>query len=380
VHENDQFLDWLIAYGERQPGHVLLPTSDETAALFASNAKLLEPHFLLYQPPAESILEVLDKKRLWAACHRIGLPTLRSWFPSEEGQLGALASELSYPILIKPRMQVGLVSRAKGVVARSPGDLLASYRAVADRERYRSSFAELGEIDSPMLQQFAAEANEAVYSVSGFVDRSGEVMAARGTTKIFQRSRPVGVGVCYEASPLRSDLAEAVKRLCCEVGHFGVFEVEFLRVDGGWAVIDFNPRFYHQMGLEIARGLPLPLWAYLGACGENSLLRAEVQRAARAEDSSAVAFCDRFTFALLLIAMAVTGRLSKREAARWKRWYADHRAVAVDVAVSGHDPLPGFVHALSEVKLGLQAMPRFLRTPSMMSQTGLPLQEPEKVL
>jgi D-aspartate ligase len=377
VQQEDRFLEWLMAYGERQPGHVLLPTSDATALLFASNAKLLETCFRLYQPPVESTVRVLDKKHLLEACRRVGLDTLPSWFPSGEGELRVLAAKLPYPILIKPRTQVRRINRDKGVVVHGPDDLLPSYRGVVERERYLSGFAELSGTDTPMLQQFAEEANEAVYSVSGFIDRSGEVMAARGATKIFQRRRPVGIGVCFEASPLEADLAEAVKRLCHEVGHFGVFEVEFLRLDHGWAVIDFNPRFYHQMGLDIARGLPLPMWAYLGACGQESVLRGEVQRVGHASDGPAVVFCDRFTFRALLTAMTITRRLSGLEATRWKRWYEDHRAGAVDVAIDVRDPLPGFVHALSEVVLGLQAVPRFLRTPSTASRTALPLRERE---
>jgi D-aspartate ligase len=380
VQESDRFIEWLIAYGERQPGHVLLPTSDETALLFASNLKLLERYFRLYQPPLESTLRVLDKKRLWEACRRAGIDTLPSWFPSDEGELRGLAAKLPFPLLIKPRTQVRRVSRDKGVVVRSLDDLLPSYRAVASQERYLTGCNKLRDAYAPMLQQFAEEANKTVYSVSGFIDRSGEVMAVRGATKVLQRNRPVGIGVCFEASPLEDELVEAVKRLCHEVGHFGVFEVEFLRLDRSWAVIDFNPRFYHQMGLDIARGMPLPMWAYLGACGEESVLRVEVQRAAHASDGPASIFCDRFTFRALLTAMTITGRLRSQEAAQWKRWYEDHRAGAVDVAIDVSDPLPGFVHALSELKLGLQALPRFLRIPTTESRTALPLRERETVL
>src|SRR5260221_2742653 len=52
-----------------------------------------------------------------------------------------------------------------------------------------------------------------------------------------------------------------------ELGYFGLFEVEFLSFDGSWPVIDFNPRLYNQIGLDIGRGMPLPLLTCLDALG-----------------------------------------------------------------------------------------------------------------
>ena len=37
---------------------------------------------------------------------------------------------------------------------------------------------------------------------------------------------------------------------------------------------------------------------------------------------------------------------------------------AVDAAADPSDPAPGIVHALSEISLGLRAIPRFLRSSS----------------
>ena len=372
VQETDRFIEWLIDYGERTPGHVLLPTSDKTAFLFSSNLKLLETCFRLYQPPLETMIRILDKRRLAEACLQVGLDVIPSWYPSGESELRALAGKLPFPLLIKPRTQVRRLGRDKGVVVRNLDDLLSAYRGFVARERYLGGLSELGDADMPMLQQFAEGVNEAVHSVAGFIDRTGEMIAARGTKKVLQRMPPVGIGVCFEAAPLDDTLVEAIRRLCREVGYFGVFEIEFLRFDRGWAVIDFNPRFYHQMGFDIARGLPLPIWAYLGASGQEAFLRSDVPGAA-VPDGSPTAFSDGFTFRALLTAMVITGRLNKVEVARWRRWYKDHRARTVDIAIDSRDPLPGYVHALSEATLGLAALPRFLRRSGSTSQTKLPL-------
>jgi D-aspartate ligase len=145
------------------------------------------------------------------------------------------------------------------------------------------------------------------------------------------------------------------------IGYFGVFEAEFLQLDGTWVAIDFNPRFYHQMGLEISGGLPLPLLVYLAACDEKDALRKEMTRAASAPDIPTLVSCDRFTFWTNLAAMTLTGRAGETEWFRWIRWHKDHHVNAVDIALDARDPLPAFAHAVSEIGLGFKALSRLMR-------------------
>jgi NAD(P)-dependent dehydrogenase (short-subunit alcohol dehydrogenase family) len=44
-------------------------------------------------------------------------------------------------------------------------------------------------------------------------------------------------------------------------------------------LIDVNPRFYSQMGFDIARGLPLPMLVWHAARGEDDRVEAELERA-----------------------------------------------------------------------------------------------------
>ena len=143
------------------------------------------------------------------------------------------------------------------------------------------------------------------------------------------------------------------------------YDLQIVFVDDGstdesWAVIDFNSRLFNQVGMDIRRGMSLPLLACLDAAGETAALREAV---ARAEDADAEAvFCDTFTLHSILIAKTITGRISSEERAYWRSWKKRHAEHAVDYAVDRSDPMPGFIHALSEVYLGLKAFPRFLRS------------------
>ena len=121
--DSQQFLERLLAIGEANPGRILLPTSDETAWIYAENALLLERHFRLYHPPISSLRRILDKKLFSDAAISVGLSVLPSWDPLSLEELAALAPNLPFPILIKPRTHVHRVRNDKGVVVDSPHEL-----------------------------------------------------------------------------------------------------------------------------------------------------------------------------------------------------------------------------------------------------------------
>jgi hypothetical protein len=213
------------------------------------------------------------------------------------------------------------------------------------------------------LQQFAADGSQNVQSITGFIDRSGRLFVTRRSTKVLQRSQPVGVGVCHEALPASPALSQMTYLLCRQLNYFGVFEVEFIWFNGRWAVIDFNPRFYNQVGLDISRGMPLPLLAFLDASGQTEALREAVAKA-QAENETPAVCCDRFTLNAILFAQSIFSKAPRSDRKRWLSWVRQHATHCVDVAIDSSDPLPGIVHALSEMYLGLKALPRFvLATP-----------------
>jgi len=362
--KSHRFLERLLAIGTADPGQALLPTSDETAWLYTINADVLKQHFRVYQPSLATIRSILDKKLLAAAASRAGLAVLPSWDPHGIEELEALALTLPYPILIKPRTHVHRLRNDKGIVVHSPRELIHQYQRFVERERAAraADCRFLPDANLPILQPFVSVGAEGVLSVTGFIDRMGEFFVTRHSTKVFQRSRPVGVGVCFESRPASAVLADTVRRLCRDLGYFGIFEVEFLWFRGSWVAIDFNPRLFNQVGMDVRRGMPLPLLACLDAAGERAALRVAVSKAQAEDESIKTVFCDRFTLRAILFVQTLTARISRQDHSSWLFWIKRNAAHAVDAAVDDTDPVPGVIHALSEVYLGLKALPRFLRS------------------
>jgi D-aspartate ligase len=362
--DSQQFLDALLAIGEAYHGQILIPTSDETAWLYTMHAAQLKRHFFVYQPSIASMQRILDKRLLADAAISVGLAVLPSWDPRSIDDVAAIAPTLPYPILIKPRTHVHRLRNDKGIVVYSESELMWQYQQFVTREQQRASdHPLLPDAGLPVLQQFVDAGRQGVHSVTGFIDRTGDLFVTRLSTKLFQRSQPVGVGVCFQSLPTDPLLSNAVRRLCRALDYFGIFEVEFIGFDGRWAAIDFNPRFFNQMGMDIHRGMPLPLLACLDASGESTALRDAVAKA-QPDDAARTVFYDGFTLRAILFAQMITSRISRHDRANWRVWMKENALHAVDAAIDRGDPVPGIVHALSEIHLGLRAIPRFLRSTS----------------
>jgi predicted ATP-grasp superfamily ATP-dependent carboligase len=360
--EPERLLAWLLDFGRREPGHFLYPTSDDLAFLFAAHAAELGEHFCLYQPSLSSIVRALDKKLLYEACEAVGLETVPTTYPATDEDALRCVQQWNFPVILKTRTQVRRILQDKGSVVVTRKDLPAALRAHAERNHYRSGLEDtFGDVTKPMIQQYFPRGAEAIYSIAGFIDRTGELFAARGAVKVLPRTRPVGFGLAFEAAPLDPGLAEKVLRLCRLIGHFGVFEVEFVRDGERRMVIDFNPRFYHQMAFDVARGLPLPLLAWHAARGDETALADGIAASARVPDDASI-YCHRVSFELSLATQRLCGSLTAAERDRWKQWYERHRTRAVDASASSRDWLPGLVHAAAEALAEAKVVGRVVRT------------------
>jgi predicted ATP-grasp superfamily ATP-dependent carboligase len=356
----DGFLEWLLWFGARERRHVLYPTSDDLAFLISVHRDELSRYFDLYQPSSQAIVRLLDKKKLAEACASLGIPAPLAWFPRCEDDVERVAREAQFPVVLKARTQVRRVKQTKGIVVDTPAGLLAGFRSFLSEHEYFAGLApHFEDFRQPMVQQYFSAAGQNVHSLSGFVDRSGKVLAVRASNKVFQRTQPVGLGVCFETAQVEAALVQTVEKLCASVGHFGVFEVEFLREGERALLIDFNPRFYSQMAFDAARGMPLPLFAYHAALGHDDALGTLAARAAESVEGATI-YTQRFIFELILLAERLGGALPASEYARWRSWYAANRSRAVDVSIDPADPLPGLLHAVSEIASGFRALPRIV--------------------
>jgi predicted ATP-grasp superfamily ATP-dependent carboligase len=195
----------------------------------------------------------------------------------------------------------------------------------------------------PLVQAYHPAAADQIYSLSGFANRSGAIVAARSARKVLQRPRKLGIGLCFEGAEVDRELCAKLEALCRQTGYYGAFEAEFICANEQALLIDFNPRFYSQMAFEIARSMPVPLLVYHAAVDDQAALQAAIASAQRWQPQAQHIYCHRWMLNVLLGAQRVSGRLSNTEARTWRHWYAAHRHHATDAVADRTDPVPALV-------------------------------------
>jgi D-aspartate ligase len=343
-------LEKLTQDGTGPVAPVLLPSCDTSAWTYAAYADKLSPHFCLYAPPIETMDRILDKGRLQTAFVDAGVHVPKSWMVPNEAAISQIADTLLFPLIIKPRTHVRRRRNDKGEVVANQDQLVRALRRIGRSERFFDTDCDHANSQEFFLQQFFDALPKGVLSVTGFMDRSGTHFVAGAARKILLRSEPAGVGVCFESTPLDPALAEQTARLCRGVGYFGVFELEFIWDGARWAAIDFNPRFFNQMALPLAR------LCYFDAIGMADRLAALVEQAQAASPEDRLCVRDGFTMALILTFRSLTGRISREDRLRWRQWNRSHRAGMKDLIRAWDDPWVWPMHMVSEVTRGLRKL------------------------
>lgn len=350
LSEPERLVEWLVSWGEAHPGTLLYPPNDHLAWLFADRRDVLARAFTTYGPPEDTILRLLDKKRLHEACAAVGIEVPVTHALGEAGAEAALAGELRFPVLVKPRTQVFLASGIKGFIARDRAELGAELARFRKLVAFHPVLAgKHPEVAEPMAQEYLTEAETNIFSVSGFVAEDG-AFASRAAMKVLQRPRKVGIGLCFEGRAPDPTLADKLAALCRHVGYFGAFEAEFIVAGERRLLIDFNPRFYSQMGFDVARGLPLPMLVWYAARGDRARLGEEIARAAAWKATGDEVYLHKTMLDLVLALQGLSGQMPWSDVRRWRRWYRDHRAGATDAVRDPDDRRPAVVDAASWVR------------------------------
>ena len=157
---------------------------------------------------------------------------------------------------------------------------------------------------------------EGVLSVTGFIDRTGKHFVTRYSRKVCNDLTPLGLECASKHYRRSVDFQMPFN----DLGYFGIFEIEFLWFDGAWLAIDFNPRLFHQIGLDIRRGMPLPLLACLDAGGETDTLQNAVKRPKEVSEQGDFVFCDRFLLRAILLKRSLTAQVSRKDRSYWRSW------------------------------------------------------------
>ncbi len=334
--------EWLIAFGQKNGPHFLYPTNDDMAWIITRHASRLEKYFRMWRPSFHATESLLNKEFLSQASVEVGLPVPNSAFPKSADEAIASADQLGWPLLLKPKTQMGFLSKAKGVICHDADDVRRNWQLwQGDVKYHQEIYTHSVNGTYPIAQEFLKHTAHDTFSIGGFVDAERGQIVALSSRKVFQRPRRLGVGIAFESEPMDDKFKWQVLKLCQLVKYSGVFEAEFLasNTKGQYVLADFNPRFYGQMAFEVARGLDLPHFAYIAACASESQL-AEVF-AARSLNIAKCKYSNSSNLKLMIRAQRLAGKLTAEEFSYWTRWLRQIDVQHFEAVDDASDPRPG---------------------------------------
>jgi predicted ATP-grasp superfamily ATP-dependent carboligase len=251
----DEYQAFIDRFLRDHPVDVFMPMDDETVLLAAARREELSRLTAVPVPPLRIVRRARDKGETlaWARQARVHVPD--TWLPGSAAEAGAIAREVRYPIIIKPRESSG----SRGILrVDRPEDLVPAYQRV--HARY----------ERPLIQEYVPRGG-GKYHVAVLMDDHGRVVA-QFTHRII-REWPVhgGVGTLGGCDHPAAAGAQAVRLLKTMGWGPGVTMNEFL-IDprtGHAVLMEVNPRFWGTLQSAISAGVEFPYLLFRLARGEQ---------------------------------------------------------------------------------------------------------------
>jgi carbamoylphosphate synthase large subunit len=248
------FLDALLDICARERIDAVFPSWDPYVYAIAKHrARLTAMGITVPVPDFDTVLTALDKYRTVRAAESIGMPCPKTHLYESPEQALAVAEELGYPVVVKPRFTSGGHGM---VIARDRPSLVAALPGVVAAH------------GAPMIQEYIPGGKRD--SIQFVVGRDGTLLFAFHKTRHRALRRTARFGTVSEsASPDRRIAVTA--GLVGRIGWWGAMGIETVRDprDGRDKLMEINPRFPRQLWNRTALGINEPLMCLRLARGER---------------------------------------------------------------------------------------------------------------
>ncbi len=254
----ERFVSALRSLVDREGVALLMPMTDVSTYLVARHREEFGA-ISIPVAPLSSYEQVSDKWALAQTARRLGIPAPKTVLLSRVEDLAQLASEATFPVVVKPRC--------------SRTGRTRSWRAAS--VRYARSTAELTALaitaedlaeDGVLLQTYVEGRGQGVFALY----RDGRALGFFAHRRLRERPPSGGVSVLSESVAVDPQQREITRRLLDHVAWHGVAMVEFKVTPGGQPyLVEVNGRFWGSLQLAIDAGVDFPYALYRMSLGEE---------------------------------------------------------------------------------------------------------------
>ncbi len=258
----EEYVDFLIelAKRERIHGWVILPNSDQTVYVLSRNKKRLEEYYRVPTPGWDVIEKVYVKEKTYRIAESIGIPIPKTYYPKTAEELHAL--ELVFPAVLKPSIRDNFYPKTKVKAFRvdNKRELLDTYHKICD----------VIHPSEVLVQDFMEGGPSHLYSFCPFF-KQGKAVAGMVARRSRQHPMDFGHATTFAEVVNIPELRRMAENFLGLIDFYGIAEVEFMRDsrDGGYKMIEVNPRPWGWHTLAIAAGVDLPYMLYQDMIGEE---------------------------------------------------------------------------------------------------------------
>ncbi len=256
--QQDSFLKWLHDLGNEWPGVVVLPVTDVTVPL-CIKARDAGAALRTALPESQGYESVIDKFWLSANAAKWGLRSPETFAVRKGEEQAALARDLAYPLVVKPRHSATIVDGE--IVRRSVGYAF-------DRLGLEQRFSEVlqGDDDEALVQQFVKGDGFGIFVIFD----QGRHLGTFAHRRLREKPPTGGVSVLSQSESFDEVLEAKIRQMFEDLSWHGVAMVEFKRDGSGqpW-LIEINARLWGSVQLAVDSGVDFPSMLYDLAMGQR---------------------------------------------------------------------------------------------------------------
>jgi len=246
------FIQALMDHGRGPQRRILIPASDESTVAVSRHKERLQERYIVACPEWEITERFIDKAQTYALARVNDVPTARTVFPSGPEDLGDLAAEIGFPLLLKPAESHLFFERYKRKMFRV--DALAELR---------SRYLDARDAGLTVVLQEAIPGPD--YSVVNYNAYTWGGEARVEFTARQLRKAPPNIGSPRVAISERiPEVVEPGRKILAAMGFYGFACTEFKldQRDGRYKLLEVNGRHNLSGMLAIRCGVNFPLIQY----------------------------------------------------------------------------------------------------------------------
>lgn len=265
----DRFVSHLVSYLQSSDHDAVVPVRDKTSTILSAHkAELTETGTTVAVEDWETYERVYDKGRFFELADSLSVPTPETYHPTSTAEVEEIATETSYPAVVKPRSKTVWDGAGNCHYTRiddahyadSPDELVAAYCEMLDR----NPFLEAKE-HYPLVQEYVPGTTTTTVVLAD----DGDVAADFQEERV--RTHPASGG----NSTLLRGLCEPQMRTYAErvveaLEWTGPAMVEFMRTpDDEYYLIEVNGRYWGSVPFAVESGVDIPWLHYRQLRGDT---------------------------------------------------------------------------------------------------------------